>query len=213
MRVKLPIDQTNRIEIYFSGPSMAVKSLMDLDSLLVSSRSPTVVCGPEFLSDISYMRSQRASKYNVIAAIDFEGKTFGGNKIYKFQNLIEADGFDIGLSANKNKMELINEIKVIMGFLARAGKDFIMRWTINTKHGPKHIEECLKAIKESGVKYDLISLLTDGTDCDTSHNIVKKSRKLLGSTKQRMKISGVPQEGFITNDKNLVYQVKAEDLV
>lgn len=213
MQVKLPLSKTNRVEIYFDKPNLSVKSLTELDSLLVSTRSPSVIINTEFMNELNLIKLQRNSQYNVIAAIDLDGKVFGSNKIYRIQNLIEADGFDIGLTANKNKVELINEIKAIDQFLKQASKQFKMRWVINSKHGPDHIDKCIDAIKESKVRYELISILTDNTDPKTAHNIVKKCRNGLGMVKCKMKISGKPSDDLIINDNNLVYQVRAEDLV
>lgn len=213
MQVKLQLDKTNRVEVYFDGPNMKVRGLTDLDTLVSSCRCPSLVVSTDFLSDMNMIKSQRNSQYKLIASIDPDGGTFGGNKVYQIHDLIEADGFDIGLTANKNKTELINEIKGISAFLQSAGKDFVIRWSINAKHGPDHIKTCMEAIKGSGIKYDLISILCHGESSKTAHNIVKKCRKQIGMMKCKMKITGIPDDDLFKNDANLLYQVRAEDLM
>lgn len=212
MRVKLPLDQTNRIEVYLDKLSLDIKDLPELDSLMCSIRSPVLVVNPSYLRDINIIRCQRNSQYKLLAAIDLEGKTFGGNKIYKIRDMIEADGFDIGLTVGRNKIEMINEIKGIISFLSQAGKHYSIRWVINTKHGSDHIDKCINAIKESKCNYELISLLTDELEPDLAHTIMKDCRNKIGITKCNMKISGKPVDGLIKNDLNLRYQIEAKDL-
>lgn len=212
MRVKLPLDQTNRIEVFLDKLNLEVKSLPELDSLMCSIRSPALVIDQAYLRDINIIRCQRNSQYKLLAAIDLEGKTFGGNKIYKIRDMIEADGFDIGLTVGRNKIEMINEIKGIISFLSQAGKHYSIRWVIDTKHGSDHIDKCISAIKESKCNYELISLLTDDLEPELAHKILNDCRGKIGVSKCNMKISGQPVEGFIKNDLNLRYQVRAKDL-
>lgn len=213
MRVALPLDQTNRVEVLFEKPSLKVKDLAKLDSIMCSTRAPALVIDPAYINDIIMIKGQRNSKYNVIAAIDLEGKVYGGNKVYHIKNAISADGFDIGLTANKNKTELTNEIKAITSFLSQSPTEYMIRWVINAKHGSGHVKECLEAIKKSKTKFDMISLITDSIDADLAHDLVKTCRTSLGLAKCKMKISGDPSNDLIRVDNSLRYQVAADLLL
>lgn len=212
MQVSLPFDKTTRLEVYFEKPTLKVRDLSSLDSLMCSSRAPTLVVTSDYTSDINMIRSQRNSPYKLITAIDPECKEFGGSKIYRIQNLIESDGFDIGLTANKNKIELINEIKGISSFLQQLGNRFSLRWVVNTKFGNKHIDNCLDAIKESKCRYELIVIDTNNSEYSLSHDLVKSCREKLGLNKCVMKVDGQPIEKLINQDINLFFKIKAEDL-
>jgi len=213
MRITLPLDKTNRVEVLFKEPDLKIKDLASIDSIMCSSRAPVLVSNPKYISDINMIRLQRNSQYRLLAYIDPEGNQYGGNKIYKIQGLIDTDGFDIGLTNGRSQIELVNEIKGIVSFLQQSGKAYQIRWSINTKHGPDHINKCLKAISSSKVNFEMISLLTDNLDPDTSHDIVKKARNTIGMNKCNMKISGKPTEELIRDDKNLRYQIEAKDLI
>jgi len=213
MRVALPLDQTNKVEVLFKGPDLKIRDLTMLDSIMCSTRAPALIVESRYLADVNMIRLQRNSQYRLLAIVDPEGKEFGGNKIYKIQGLIEADGFDIGLTAGRSKLELINEIKGIISFLQQSGKAYQIRWIINTKHGSSHVKNCLAAIKDSKINFDMISLLTDDLDPDLAHDIVKNARESIGINKCNMKISGKPVDGFIRDDANLRYQVEAQELI
>lgn len=213
MHVALPIDQTNRVEVLFTKPSLKIKRLEQLDSLMCSSRSPVLIIDKAFLSDAMLIRGQRNSKYSVIASIDLEGKTYGGNKIYQIQNVIGADGFEIGLTTNRNVIELVNEIKAIFSFLSQANSEYKIRLSVNVSAGSEHVKNCMEAIAKSKCNYEMISFLTDKMEPDLAHDIVKACRESIGNIKCKMKISGKPVEGFIRFDNNLKYQVNADDLM
>lgn len=214
MKTKLTLDKSTKVEIYFEKPSLVIRNLMALDSLAVSMRSPCVVIDPSGLPDLNVIKFQRNSPYKVIGAIDLECKTFGSNKAIKLQNLIEADGFDIGLTAKRSATELHNEIVGIQNFLKMAGKPFYIRWLIDIKHGRDHITECLKAIKTSKTRYEAICLVVRNTEKEVIKSIINKCREELGITKTPIKIfADFNEELFDDKDLNLTYQFKAEELV
>lgn len=213
MRVTLPLDQTNRVEVLFNGPDMKIRDLSKVDSIMCSTRAPALVINPAYMSEMNMVRLQRNSQYRLQAIIDPDGKTYGGNKLYKIQNLIEADGFDIGLTVGRSETEIINEIKGIIAFLSQSGKAYQIRWIIDTNHGDEHIDKCLRAIKASKVNFDMISLMTDKLEPDLAHDIVKNAREKIGISKCNMKISGKPVDGFIRHDDNLRYQIEAQELI
>lgn len=213
MKMKLPVDKTNRVEVLFKGFDLKIRDLYKLDSLMCSCKSPVLIMHPDFVEEMNLIRLQRNSRYSIISMIDLEGLTYGINKVHKIKNIIP-DGFEIGLAVNKNSTELLNEIKSITSFLASSGKQFLIRWTINTKHGPDHIKNCLNAIKKYKDKFDMISFITDNISSELSHKIVHNSRIILGVAKQKMKISGTPEDDdLIIHDKNLRYQIEAKHLI
>lgn len=213
MHVKLPIDKTNRVEVYFSGFDFKIRDLPKLDSLMCSCKSPVLITTSDYVQDINMIKLQRNSRYKVITEIDRNGLTYGGNKIYKIQNLIDADGFEIGLTVGRNSTEILNEMKSITSFLKTSGKQFLIRWSINTNNGPTHIKNCLNAIKNYKDKFDMVSFNTDSLPPELSHNIVKNARIIIGMIKCNMKISGQPSDDLIIHDKNLRYQIEAKYLV
>ena len=214
MKTKLSLDKSNRVEIYYDKPSLAIRSLMALDSLAVSMRSQSVVVDPSCLPDLNVIKFQRNSPYRVIGAVDLACKNFGANKAIQLQNLIEADGFDIGLTAKRNATELHNEINGIQNFLKMAGKPFSIRWLIDVKHGRDHITECLKAIKSTKTKYEAICLVVRDLEKEVIENLIDKCRKDLGLAKAPVKIfANYNEELFNDKDLDLTYQFRAEDLV
>ena len=213
MKVNLTLDKSSRTEIYFDRPSIKIKNLAVLDSLAVSLRSLKVVVNPEFLEECNNIKLLRNSKYKLIGCIDPECKSYGSNKIFHIQNLMQADGFDIGLTV-KDHISLINEIKLIDRFLKMASKKFDVRWIIDSKHGSNHIDNCIKAIMESKTNNKIICLAAYNKDESVIQKLIKDIRLKLGNIKLPIKIITNFDESIINDkDLNLTYQFKAEELV
>ena len=212
MKTKLPLDKSNRVEVEFLAPSPVIKSLVDLDSLVSSLHAPALVIEPSFLPNLNMIRYQRNSQYRVIGCVDNQFSTFGGNKIYEIQKMIEADGFDIGLTNNKSAIELRNEIKAIDTFLKSSGRQFFVRWVIDASKGPEHIKNCISAIRDSKTLYEAIAIKADKMDASTAHEIVKQCRKDLGLNKAKFKIISKLSDDLITRDINISYQISANEL-
>jgi hypothetical protein len=213
MQTKLTFDKSNRVEVEFLAPSMKIKNLSQLDSLVSSLHAPALVIEPSFLPDLNVIRFQRNSQYRVIGCVDKKFSTFGGNKIYEIQNMIEADGFDVGLTNGKNAIELRNEIQGIDKFLKSSGRQFFIRWVIDASQGPKHIEKCISAIRDSKVMYEAIVIKANDMEAKTAHEIVKTCRKNLGLNKAKFKIIAKFSDDLITNDLNITYQISANELI
>lgn len=216
MKTKLPIGKSARIEPYLSEFSYKIKDLVSFDTLAISTKAKSVVVDTSFIPDLGMIKAQRNSNYKLIGLIDPEGKSFNLNKVHKLHNLLDADGFDIGLSKDRNKKDLHNEIVGIKRFLSMSGLRYEIRWIINVGFGHNHIDNCIDAIKSTRSEKDIICISTKGIDLDakTIFNLIKNCRQRLGKPKSLIKLHADFNEELITDkDLNITYQFNAEELL
>lgn len=207
IKSKVPLTHSNKTEILFDGPSVKIKSMEDVDTLAKSMNSPTVVVHPDYFERINTIRQVTGSPYSIIVAVDMNGKQFGINKILVAKNLIQADGFEVGITTGKKLQDIKNELKSISNFMSNMSYD--IRWVINASGGKEFIENAIKAIKEQ--KLDNIITIKD--DSDMSYDIIKFCREKLGKLKAEIKICSRLHDKLLRNDPNLKYLIPINDLM
>lgn len=210
IKCKVPLTHSHKVEIYFDKPSMKIKRIEDLDTLANSMKSPAIVIAPEFVDYMSTIKQVANSPYKIIVAVDIDGKTFGANKILSAREFVQADGFEIGITANKKLREMRNEIKAINSFLVQSGMKFDVRWVINASNGEKYISDAIEAYKAEKPHNSTITIRGKG---DVIHDIVKHCRKEIGVLKLAMKICAPLTDNLLTNDPNLKYLISVDDLM
>ncbi|CAK0748087.1 hypothetical protein CCP1ISM_20004 [Azospirillaceae bacterium] len=157
----LSLDKAIKVEPYVLGPDRSFPDITKIDLVATKNKCQTIVVSHEFCDLIVLMKTRINSKYNIMLEVDPEGATFGLNKMLHKVNYNALNGCEIGLSKNKNYTELVNEMKVVTNFLKQYNNGMVIRWIINASHGTKHIENCIKAIREAkDIKYDLIRIIT-----------------------------------------------------
>jgi len=216
MKTKLPLDKSNRVEINYENMSHKIRSIVDIDTLASSMHSPALIVNPSLLSEINLIRFQRNSQYKLFASIDPECKKFGNNKIHQIRECTDVDGYEIGLTANKNSNEILNEILSISNTFVLSGVRYFIRWVIDAKYGQDHVNNCLEAIRKSKAKninFDLITIKHNDDDPKVLHGLVKTARKNIGMAKAVIKIKSKFNEDIIKNVQNVLYEFSAEDLL
>jgi hypothetical protein len=209
----LPLDKSTRVEPYVLGPDRSFPDITKIDLIATKYKCPSVVVSPEFCDLIALMKTRLNSKYNIIVEIDQLGATFGLNKMMHKINYNVISGCEIGLSKNKNYTELMNEMKAASNFLKQFNVGMIIRWIINTSHGTKHIENCIKAIKESGntIKYDLIRIITPvNVPFEKRLEVGYLIREGIGMVQAKIKLEAAPEN--VSSINNVMFSMHASKL-
>lgn len=216
MKHKLSLDKSNRVEISFNAPCSKINDIAKLDSLACSTHTPALIIEPTFLDQLNLIRFQRNSQYKLLIHVDLEGKLFGINKIHHIRNSMNVDGYEIGLSVNKNENEIFNEISAINQMFTSFGARYFVRWVINANAGMTHVDNCCRAISKSiknNINHEMITVYFNNDDKDILHGLVKSIRKSLNMQKAKVKIKSKFAEDIIKHDNNIFYEFEAKELV
>lgn len=80
---------------------------------------PAIVVHPQLMAQAIVFRAKRRGRFKLIAPIDWpKGELFGMTKLRGITTeMLQADGFEIMLTGNKNEAEIRNEARIISAFL------------------------------------------------------------------------------------------------
>jgi hypothetical protein len=215
--MKLPLDISSRIELNYENPSIKVRHLKNVDAEAIKGSCQAIIINPVFLDSFNMLRMNRNSKYKIIVSIDRDCTKFGANKIHTIRENLEADGYEIGLTKDKNENEIFNEITSINNIIESSGLNYSVRWFIDLKNGQDYLDNCLRAIsraKSKGIKYDLVTISTDTNDSELILNLIKSSREKLGMAKASIKMKlNKYNESHIVEDTNVKYEFNIEEIM
>ncbi len=211
--MQLSLDKSIRVEPFILVPDKSFPDITKIDTIAIKNKVQCAVVSREYIDLISVIKARHNSKYNLLVEIDKNGSTFGLNKMLYKMNYNSLDGCEIGLTKDANNVELMNEMKIIDGFLKQFNKSFILRWIINTSFGNKHIENCIKAIKDSNkIKFDLIRILTPSNlDIEARLKVGNLIREGIGMSNFRIKIDAEAQE--VSSINNVFFSIHASKLL
>jgi hypothetical protein len=212
MNTPLSLDKSIKVEPYFLAPDRNFPDITKIDIIASKNKCQNVITSVEFCDLVTVMRSRFNSKYGVIVEIDPDGKVFGLNKMLRTNiNYSTIDGCEIGLSNNKNYTELINEMKVTSDFIKQFGDHIKIRWIINAIYGSKHIENCIKAIKDCNIKYDLIRIITQASmEFKNKIELGNLIREGIGIVQAKIKLEVDPKDVVVLN--NVLYSTHISKL-
>jgi hypothetical protein len=209
----LTLDKSVKVEPYILTPERSFPDITKIDLLATKYKCPAIIVSPEFCDLIALMRTRLNSKYSIMVEIDLLGLTFGLNKMMHKINYGNINGCEIGLSKNKNYTELMNEMKSVSNFLKQYNQAMAIRWIINTAYGTKHIENCIKAIKESykDIKFDLIRIVTPvNVTFENRLEVGNLIREGIGMTQAKIKLEAAPENISLLN--NVMFSMHASKL-
>lgn len=210
--MQLSLDKSIRVEPLILSPDRSFPDITKVDTIAIKNRSTAIVVSPEFADLICLFKARHNSKYNVFVEIDSHGSTFGLNKMLHKINYNAVDGCEIGLSKNKNYTELMNEMKTVVNFLKQFGKNLMIRWIVDSVHGTAHINNCMRAIKESKeIKFDMIRVLTPPSMVfDKRLEIANLIREGIGMVQSKIKIDAEPEN--VSTINNVMFSIHASKL-
>lgn len=196
---------------------LEAKDISHVGTLCVKNGIPAVVVPPELVFPARVDKeSKRSANYKIISTIDFDnnGKDYALDKIKNLpRDILEADGFDILLSANRNEIETSNEMKALNEFIINVNQLAEIRWTIGLNaRTPESVLSILKSLK----KYPCAMIRTD------NNLVINKPIKLNDYTKQiklireyspcPIKVSGNVDSKMFNHLKDVKFDVSLQQL-
>lgn len=133
---------------------MQGNELSDSVDLAIKHRFPALVVHQGLAGDAIRLRGARRGRFRIITPVDWpKGEHFG---TFKFRNMLldslEADGFEICLTGNKNAIETRNEAKAISDFVTNHIGEltevrFVLGTTLFTEENIAAMCEGLKGVR------------------------------------------------------------------
>lgn len=150
------IDPTQfEINLPNRNPNAAVE-LSNVANFMAKYRCPAIVAAPDYIEAVMIERLRTAGRWKIIAAIDFENRDFAMNKFTRQlpRAVLEADGFDVLLSANRNNADSFNELSSLTNFIRQLSQVYEIRWTLGTRlHPPEQLKMILSNLQRHPCQY------------------------------------------------------------
>ncbi len=100
----------------------------------------SIIVHQELFPDAQLMRGKIGGKYNLIISIDWpKGENYGSQKMRGLSvECLDADGFEIFVTGNKNMVDTRKELHVLTDFIkTHLGKEIEVRFVLGTNARPK----------------------------------------------------------------------------